>query len=401
MRYAILLACEEYDHFPTVFYAYADAEEMISTLTGFCDYALENIHYIQLYPGCGESVSSIFQSFKSMFSKITKEDTLLFYYAGHGYKSGDKGYLLLPESTFDDFPGTAIDIKALNDAFRETECNCFLILDACHSGIQARSAIQLESLLETIPKDTGCVTLASCSANELSYPDPSLEHGVFTYFLCEEIKKTKKRQQCFPEILKLSVCRAVKAWATKNGTVQTPTLLGQVIGNISIATRSDTEYDNTEEILQDETLALFEDVTKAWLHTRYNITMLKPVRINKDWRVFGRLRILEAVPEGGGEPWLVLFSIAEKFNHANLLHSFSNLHEIRNYYARFGLESKYKYLQLIILKNKEACHMVERPLAKDTSVRRYWNNSNVNNIILYLNHGKLIEYKNNSSMQNK
>ena len=152
MRYAILIACEEYTNYSTVFYAYADAEEIISTLTGYCDYYLENIKYIQLYPGCEETITSIYQSIENFFSKINKEDTLLFYFAGHGHKAGEKGYLLLPESTFENLPDTAIDIRVLNDKFQKIGCNCFLILDACHSGIQARSVIKSDALLESISK---------------------------------------------------------------------------------------------------------------------------------------------------------------------------------------------------------------------------------------------------------
>lgn len=46
MRYAILISCEEYTNYSAVFYAYADAEEIISTLTGYCDYNLDDIQYM-------------------------------------------------------------------------------------------------------------------------------------------------------------------------------------------------------------------------------------------------------------------------------------------------------------------------------------------------------------------
>lgn len=398
MRYAILISCEEYTNYSDVFYAFADAEEIISTLTGYCDYNLENILSIQLYPGCGENPTSIYQSIEIFFSKMKIEDTLLFYFAGHGHKAGEKGYLLLPESTFENLPDTAIDIRELNEKFQKIGCNCFLLLDACHSGMQARTVIKSDSLLETIPKDTGCVTIAACSANEESYPDTNFEHGAFTYFLCEEIKKTPNNNDVLPEMLKLSVCRDVTDWAKRNSKVQTPTLIGQVVGNVSIATRNDKEYDNTQGVIEDETLTLMEEIVSDWMIENYCISATKPVKINKDWRIFGRLKVFEAISENKSNQWLVLFTIAEKFNHANMIHTFSNMLEIRDYYKRFGKESKYEYLQLIILKNKEACGLVERLLLYDKAVHRKWRNTDVHSIILYLNRGKLIEYKNNGSM---
>ena len=81
-----------------------------------------------------------------------------------------------------------------------------------------------------------------------------------------------------------------------------------------------------------------------------------------------------------------------------MIHTFSNMLKIRDYYKRFGKESKYEYLQLIILKNKEACRLVERPLSMDKAVYKNWRNTDVHSIILYLKRGKLIEYKNNGSL---
>lgn len=141
-----------------------------------------------------------------------------------------------------------------------------------------------------------------------------------------------------------------------------------------------------------------EEITNNWMNENYGISATKSVKINKDWRIFGRLKIFEAISEDKRNQWLVLFTIAEKFNHANMIHTFSNMLEIKDYYKRFGKESKYKYLQLIILKNKEACGLVERLLLKDKAVYRKWRNTDVHSIILYLNRGKLIEYKNNGSM---
>ena len=395
MRYAIIIACEEYHELPVVSFAFADAEEIQSTLTEYCDYALQNITYLQLFPGWEDSPTSIFNSLEPLFSKIEKEDTLFFYFAGHGYKAGDKGYLVLPDSTLDRLAETAIDIRVLNNEFQNLGCNSFLFFDACHSGIQARAAQQPNSFIDTIPEDTGCMTFAACSENELSYPDAKLEHGIFTYYLCEEIKKAEINSDILLERLKLSVCSDVTDWAMRSGKAQTPTLLGKIVGNVSIATRNDKVYDGKTEAIEDETLTLLDGVAASWLRKEYCLFFTKNREINKDWRVFGRLRVHEAVSKCDDAQWLVLFSLAEKFNHSNLLHSFSNLHEIRKYYAGFGTESQYRYLQLIVLKNQEACKLVDKVLMRDTKIRKYWKNRNVQSIILYLHKGTLIEYKNN------
>ncbi len=307
----------------------------------------------------------------------------------------------MPDSKIDDLGNTAINIKILNDLFQRSGCDCFLILDACHSGVQARSILKSDLLLDTVPKDTGCVTIASCSANEESFPALEYEHGAFTYFFCRELKKAPINEDVLPEALKISVCTAVSDWAKRNSKVQTPTLIGQVVGNISVATRNAKAFDSTEDIIKDETLGLWKDVVKSWLRKNVALSVVNPLDVNKDWKVFGKLGVFEATTECGDEQWIILFTILERFNHADLIHAFSNLGKIKAFYNRFGINSHHKYLQLIVLKNKEACLLIDRPLSVNKKVQRCFLSDDVHSIILYLNRGNLIEYADNTQETTK
>lgn len=63
----------------------------------------------------------------------------------------------------------------------DKKINGIIILDACHSGINARNVFS--PLVIDKMNDTGCITLASCSENQESKPYPEQELGVFTYYL--------------------------------------------------------------------------------------------------------------------------------------------------------------------------------------------------------------------------
>lgn len=189
-RFAILIGCEEYTNFSNICFCHADVELIRSTLTEYCDYQDRNVEVITQYKGCDDTPEVIYRKLAELINRAEQEDTVLFYFAGHGAKEGENGYLLLADSSARDYGATALDLREINKLLRDKKINGIIILDACHSGINARNVFS--SLVMDKMNDTGCITLASCSDNQESNPYPEQEQGVFTYYLCEEIKNTEK-----------------------------------------------------------------------------------------------------------------------------------------------------------------------------------------------------------------
>ncbi len=78
--------------------------------------------------------------------------------------------------------------------------------------------------------DRSWATLAACSENECSYPDSTLEQGIFTYCIAETIKGWEKEKKITIEELKIEVCEKMEELCKKNCVSQHPTLNGSVVG---------------------------------------------------------------------------------------------------------------------------------------------------------------------------
>lgn len=436
IRYAFLVGCDEYSNFANIAFCEADVALIQETLVEYCDYEYEHIERIFQYRDCDDTPQIIYDKLQKMVEGAKKGDSILFYFAGHGVKEDDKGYLLLADSKSSDYQGTALDLAKINKLLRESNIDSFMILDACHSGMLARSA--LASSLSDIISDTGCITLASCSANEESHPYVEKEQGVFTYYLCEEIKKTSLDTPVYIEKLKMEVCNSVTEWAQNNYKNQTPTLNGLIIGNKAFAFRNNKKYQGVENrvllgknkiqenasrmlnnfavaidgemekiangqyyektsdvVLKDEAQLLYTSVLKKWLEENSELKIEKIMLGNSDWRVFGRYYIYMANNKNG-EQCIVMLNILQKYNYTNVYHAINNLKEIRDYYSKFG--KKYEYYQIILI-SKYRENDLNKMMKSHKKLQKIYSNKEIKNTIVYLNNGKF-EYISSNYQKN-
>ena len=419
-RYAFLIGCEEYSNFANIAFCEGDVVLIQETLVDYCDYEYKNMERVFQYKGCDDTPDIIYNKLQKMIDSTEKGDSILFYFAGHGVKEDEKGYLLLADSKASDFQGTALDLAKINEILRKSNTDSFMILDACHSGVLARNAFT--SSVSDIISDTGCITLASCSANEESHPYQEMEQGVFTYYLCEEIKRTSLGEPVFIEKLKMEVCNSVMKWAKKNYKIQTPTLNGQIVGNKAFACRNHNEYsvvedpvllgkkriiDNMSNFLknfasaidsemekigrdesniveENEPQLLYTSVIRKWLEENSELQIENILPENKDWRVFGHYYIYTSYNKKG-EKWIIMLNILKKYNYSNVFHAVNNLKEISNYYSKFG--KTYRYYQLILIsENKE--RELNKMIEQHKKLKRIYNNQAIKNTVVYLHDGK-------------
>lgn len=177
------------------------------------------------------------------------EDTFLFFFSGHGVveKSLDEaGYsnYLVPFDATADFASTCISVEYLKDRFSKIRCkNKLIIVDSCFSGsINSKSCkkANLKSLpsiktFENTISGKGHVTFTASKEDEEAIEDLELQHGLFTYFFLEELKKESYGERIPILAIQEPVTRNVMERAKDvHSHDQTPTLSGEVQGVVYI-----------------------------------------------------------------------------------------------------------------------------------------------------------------------
>ncbi len=240
-RYAIIISVEDYTHFLPTKFTHADSDLIFETLTKKCDYAEQHATVIKLSPDVTKTPLEILSEISAAVSNLTPGDSILFYFAGHGHYHEGKTYIILPNTVPGAYETTALSFDDISNQLRVSERSCFRLFDACHSGLDVRDGdgqLNSHEFIRSINHDaSGWVTLAACREDQFSICDPKIGHGLFTYYLCNEISESKPNEPIYPEILKVRISDKVVEHSKSLGYVQTPTLNASISGNISIATR--------------------------------------------------------------------------------------------------------------------------------------------------------------------
>jgi hypothetical protein len=142
-------------------------------------------------------------SIRQIAKTAGKDDTILFFFSGHGYLYDGKSYLLAHDSRRDDIENTATSIAKILEMFDGSECKkVMFFLDCCHSGMhfadEARGILDLmsqEELRNYFDKSEFRVVFSSCDKNEYSYPSNTFQHGYWTHHVLQALRGEK------PELL--------------------------------------------------------------------------------------------------------------------------------------------------------------------------------------------------------
>jgi len=165
---------------------------------------------------------------RRLLSQVTKyaepDDTVLVFFAGHGIVIKDKGYFVPADG------GRNAETCVSMDWMKEKLKSCkakrkVLVLDTCHAG----SARGVSGIMPSFAAVSGLLVLASCAPDEISYPNPSAGHGVFTGFLLEGLtgKADADGDRIVTDKESYAYVRdKMKDWCLKNRKDQTPQLYG-------------------------------------------------------------------------------------------------------------------------------------------------------------------------------
>jgi uncharacterized caspase-like protein len=112
-------------------------------------------------------------------------DNFWFFFSGHGIPHNGQDYLMPLDGDPEDIENTGISTNTITNYLRRCGAdNAVMILDACRSGGK-KSGEGIGRQTEADARQTGVISLFSCSPDQYSYELEAIGQGAFTYALLE------------------------------------------------------------------------------------------------------------------------------------------------------------------------------------------------------------------------
>jgi WD40 repeat protein len=205
--WAILIGVTHYqdEYFSELNYSAADChalgEAIVAATQQFPNRRIAMHHNSSTVPPTLEAVR---ESLTYAISRADLQDTILFYFSGHGMVEMDsqEAVLCLSDTRNDALLGTGLQMNELLRMLERCDAGQQIVwLDACHSGALSlqgakgvtRSATQtaatepteqfIKALRTRARQSKGFYAMLSCEQGQRSWEFPELGHGLFTYFL--------------------------------------------------------------------------------------------------------------------------------------------------------------------------------------------------------------------------
>ena len=154
---------------------------------------------------------------------------IYFYYAGHGIPADNQQTsFLLPVDGYAKNVSTGLDINDIVKKIQSDTTETYCFIDACFSGGKRRGGMLIQSRGVAVKaKETDLmgktVMMMACQNDETAYAYNDKKHGLFTYYLLKELKRTKGNVSIgnLYESIKKNV---TKTSIEVNNKIQTPNL---------------------------------------------------------------------------------------------------------------------------------------------------------------------------------
>jgi hypothetical protein len=191
--WAVVIGIDSYQYAQRLKYAVTDAKAVARLLDD------QGFQTTTLYDGQATRRAIVSELGGKLLKKVTPQDRVLIYYAGHGVEQrveGGKvmGYLLPVDGEVDDFSGTGVSmglLKELADALPTK--HVLFIVDSCYGGIAGqlfRSAAPSKATadyIRLITRERGRQIITAGGADQEALEAPEWGHSVFTYYLLNGI----------------------------------------------------------------------------------------------------------------------------------------------------------------------------------------------------------------------
>jgi hypothetical protein len=195
----IIIAVENYHDskkMGKVKHAIDDAEAFLNSLVDLgCD--RDNFEYL---PDNLATKTTIEKKIKEISNYATKGDTIIFYYAGHGFYYNGKNLISSIDTYLDNLGETGIELNSILASFDNSNSKrTIAFLDCCHSGLkfsdEDRSPVtdfSSDELKYEYSNVEHLTVFASCKSDEKSQVDIERKHGVWSYYLLQALQGQAK-----------------------------------------------------------------------------------------------------------------------------------------------------------------------------------------------------------------
>ena len=220
-------------------YARSDAGRLAAALKSrqAIYYAAQNV---DLLVDETATTQKILTSLRSAVARAGPQDTLLFFFAGHGVQGKDGHYYLAPSDLkLDDVAHTGLPWSEVASVLGKAQARVVVVLDACHAGLSGSEGLAtnddaVSGLLSG--SHAPVLVLAASKGRESSFEGSAWQGGVFTYALTKILSDEPSGQAARQAIDISDLYRKLREIVAKEtGGRQTPWLARQdLIGDFAI-----------------------------------------------------------------------------------------------------------------------------------------------------------------------
>jgi uncharacterized caspase-like protein len=190
-NWAIAIGINEYEFLQPLKYAKRDAEMMGEFLLNEAKFDRIFLFTADSPPINGKST----KPFRANLLRVLREifatpfmkdgDNFWFFFSGHGIRHREQDYLMPLDGDPEDIENTGISTHLITNYLRSCGAdNVVLILDACRNGGQ-KSGEGIGRQTEAEARQTGVISIFSCSPDQYSYELDAIAQGAFTYALID------------------------------------------------------------------------------------------------------------------------------------------------------------------------------------------------------------------------
>ncbi len=192
---AIVIGVNQYEHLQPLAYAQQDAKAVAAFLKAEAKF--DHVYYFaeDAAPINGVSMQPTQNNLRRILeTRVAKRglgdgDNFWFFFSGHGMRDGERDFLMPIDGYAENVAASGISTAQVSEWLRGCGAdNVVMILDACRSEGRSGGRKDGKGIGDETRegcRQTGVISLFSCSPNQFSYELPTYQQGAFTKVLLE------------------------------------------------------------------------------------------------------------------------------------------------------------------------------------------------------------------------
>lgn len=141
--------------------------------------------------------SSIETVMENLIKEVESRDTVVIFFAGHGYVRGDHYFFLPYDTDLTSLNQTAVTITTFGNFIKDLPANkVIMLLDTCRSGSAVQSlgtiamsrAVEEKRQIANLAKAKGIAVFSAASESQAAYEISHIGHGLFTHSILEAVE---------------------------------------------------------------------------------------------------------------------------------------------------------------------------------------------------------------------